>query len=88
MSMPSTGPSTGPSMGPSEGNADSSAHPVNDVKPADAPAGKVIYVNSAQVKAAQLLVDLAKRRKEPVDPAVVAIANAKRVNGYATAAAS
>jgi len=44
--------------------------------------GDVIYVNSAQVKAARLLVDNARRRKEPVDPAVLAIANAKRANGH------
>lgn len=65
------------------------ARAVPGAEPADAPNGKVIYVNSAQVKAAQLLIHLAKRRQEAVDPAVIAIANAKRMNGYvATPAAA
>lgn len=85
-------PSTGPAEGFSDRTPDRAAHskPGHSMTasgPAESPNGKVIYVNSAQVKAAQLLVDLSKRRKEAVDPAVAAIANAKRVNGYAATAA-
>lgn len=81
------------SGGLSDGSTDRGApsvldSPVPDSPVPDAPNGKVIYVNSAQVKAAQLVVDLAKRRREAVDPAVLAIANAKRVNGYAATPAA
>lgn len=55
------------------------AAPASPGRPGDP---DVIYVSAAQVKAAQLLVELAQRRKQSVDPAVAAIAGAQRVNGH------